>query len=62
VLLVDPSGQPVGIDYTAQSTMTDHAGNVTGVRLTIPKGTLMPAHLRAYVMADVFPLAERQLY
>jgi hypothetical protein len=62
VLLVDPSGQPLGIDYTAQTTVTNGAGNLTGVRLTIPKGTLMPAHLRAYVMTDVFPLAERKLY
>jgi hypothetical protein len=62
VLLVDPSGQPLGIDYTAQTTVSDRAGNVSGVRLTIPKGTPMPAHLHAYVMADVFPLAERKLY
>jgi hypothetical protein len=62
VLLVDPSGQPLGIDYTAQTTLTDRAGNVTGVRLTIPKGTNVPAHLNAYVMADVFPLSSRRLY
>jgi outer membrane protein assembly factor BamB len=62
VLLVNSSGQPLGVDYTAQATSTDRAGNITGVRLTIPKGTSMPKHLRAYVMADVFPLAARQLY
>ena len=32
------------------------------LRLTIPAGTVMPAHLLAYVMADVFPLAREQLY
>ncbi len=62
VLLVDPSGQPLGIDYTAQTTFTSSAGNVTGVRLTIPRGTTMPQHLSAYVMADVFPMASRRLY
>lgn len=62
VLLVDSSGQPLGIDYTAQSTFTSRAGNVTGVRLTIPKGTSMPQHLSAYVLADVFPLVARRLY
>jgi hypothetical protein len=62
VLLVDPGGQPLGIDYTAQTTSVSKAGNVTGVRLTIPKGTSMPQHLNAYVMADVFPLVSRRLY
>jgi hypothetical protein len=62
VLLVGPSGQPLGIDYTAQTTFVDRAGNITGVRLTIPKGTPMPNHLKAYVMADVYPLAQRGLY
>jgi hypothetical protein len=62
VLLVDPSGQPLGIDYTAQRTFTDRAGNIRGVRLTVPKGTSMPSHLDAYVMSDVFPLGMRRLY
>jgi hypothetical protein len=62
VLLVDQTGQPLGIDYTAQTTTTDGHGNVASVRLAIPAGTVMPSHLLAYVMADVFPLASRQLY
>lgn len=62
VLLVGPSGQPLGVDYTAQTTFKNRAGSVTGVRLTIPKGTTMPAHLTAYVMADVFALGKRKLY
>ena len=62
VLLVDGSGQPLGLDYTAQTTTTDGHGNIAKVTLTIPAGTLMPSHLSAYVMADVFPLALRQLY
>jgi outer membrane protein assembly factor BamB len=62
LLLVDQDGQPLGLDYTAQTTTTDAAGNISTVRLTIPAGTTMPAHLRAYVIADVFPLSSRQLY
>jgi outer membrane protein assembly factor BamB len=62
VLLVDGSGQPLGIDYTAQKTLTDGHGDVAKATLTIPAGTSMPTHLRAYVMADVFPLASRALY
>ena len=62
VLLVNESGQPLGVDYTAQTTFKNRAGSITGVRLTIPKGTSMPTHLTAYVMADVFALAKRRLY
>ncbi|MBV8431058.1 MAG: hypothetical protein JO244_07850, partial [Solirubrobacterales bacterium] len=62
ILLVDQSGQPLGLDYTDQTTTQDAAGNIRSARLTIPAGTLMPSHLSAYVMTDVFPLAERPLY
>jgi len=31
------------------------------VTLTIPAGTALPARVRAYVVADVFPLASRVL-
>ncbi len=62
VLLVDSAGQPLGVDYTAQTTTTDSRGDIVGVTLSIPAGTAMPEHLRAYVMSDVFPLAQRQLY
>jgi outer membrane protein assembly factor BamB len=62
LLLVTPSGQPLGIDYTATTAFKNRAGSITGMRLAIPRGTVMPAHLTAYVMADVFPLAHRSLY
>jgi hypothetical protein len=62
VLLVDQSGQPLGLDYTNQRTTTNARGDITSVTLTIPAGTTMPSHLSAYVMADVFPLSSRQLY
>jgi outer membrane protein assembly factor BamB len=62
VLLVDGNGQPLGIDYTAQTTTTDAGGNVATVTLRLPAGTPMPSHLAAYVIADVFPLSRSQLY
>jgi hypothetical protein len=62
ILLVDGRGQPLGVDYTAQRTATDAHGNVAKVTLTIPAGTPMPSHLKAYVTTDVFPLASRELY
>jgi hypothetical protein len=51
---------PLTINF-AQNTQvsTDASGNATGVTLTLPAGTTMPAHLRAYVVADVFPLMKK---
>jgi hypothetical protein len=62
VLLVDDSGTPLGIDYTQQTTTTDAHGNLVGIKLSIPAGTVMPSHLKAYVITDVFPLGVRTLY
>jgi hypothetical protein len=61
IVLADAStGAPVGINYRAQTTTTaDGHGNISQVRLTIPAGTTLPSSVRAYVVADVFPLAER---
>ena len=61
ILLVDPAtNEPLAIDHPrATKTETDAAGNVTRVRVTLPSGA--PQRLRAYVMADVFPLAARDL-
>jgi outer membrane protein assembly factor BamB len=61
IVLVDAgTGAPVGIDYRAETTdSTDAHGNITGVRLTIPSGTTLPSEVRAYVVADVFPLAQQ---
>jgi hypothetical protein len=62
LLLVDEqTGQPLGLDYTNQATSADAAGNIASVRLTIPHGTTMPARVRAYVIADAFPLLSRAL-
>jgi len=62
LLLTDPqSGQPVGLDYTAETTTTDARGNIRAVTLSIPAGTSMPAQVQTYVIADVFPLYSRLL-
>jgi outer membrane protein assembly factor BamB len=53
---------PAAIDALSQAhTARDAAGDVVGMTLTIPRATVLPARLRAYVVADVFPLAVRDL-
>ena len=61
ILLTDAdSGAPVSLDYRkALSTRADDRGNLTEVRLRLPAGAALPQHVRAYVIADVFPLLVR---
>ncbi len=61
ILLVDAgTGDPVGLDYrTLTSNEHDIHRDIRKVRLRIPAGTLLPARVRAYVIADVFPLGSR---
>ena len=63
VLLVDAAtGAPVPLDYRSLTTpSTDAAGNLTGASLRIPAGTPLPGAVRAYVVADVFPLGHTDL-
>jgi outer membrane protein assembly factor BamB len=63
ILLVDgATGTPVSLDYRSLTTQTaDERGNLGGIRLAIPAGTSLPQQVRAYVIADVFPLAVREL-
>ena len=63
ILLLDAStGQPVPLDYGHTTRVTaDGAGNAQTVTLKIPAGTTMPDHVRAYVIADVFPLQATEL-
>jgi outer membrane protein assembly factor BamB len=61
ILLVDAAtGAPVGMDYKARTSNGTAGGNINRVRLSLSRGTTLPAQLRAYVIADVFPLAERR--
>ncbi len=61
LLLVDQAGQPLGLDYTDQTTIPDRRGNVSAARLSIPAGAKIPRHVRVYVITDVFPLYTRTI-
>ncbi|MEW6439925.1 MAG: PQQ-binding-like beta-propeller repeat protein [bacterium] len=63
VILVDPlEVEAVGIDYHANlSVQSDPAGNLAGVSLTIPAGTVVPESSKAVVILDVFPFHETPL-
>ncbi|MGA2013705.1 MAG: PQQ-binding-like beta-propeller repeat protein, partial [Solirubrobacteraceae bacterium] len=61
-ILLAGGADPVALDYRRDSTeVTDRAGAITGVRLTIPRGTALPPNLRAYVIVDAFPIADERL-
>jgi hypothetical protein len=52
----------VSLDYRILTRpVTDGRGNMREIHLTIPAGTALPQRIRAYVIADVFPLAVREL-
>ena len=52
----------VSVNYqTDTSVVGDPEGRITGVRLTIPAGTQLPARIRAYVIVDGFPLSQMVL-
>jgi len=63
VLLTDAgSGTPVPLDYRTDTNLAlDAAHRITGVELTLPRGTALPKHVRAYVMVDAFPIGQRVL-
>ncbi len=62
VMLVDPaSGRPLPLDYNGLTTLRKSGGRITGIDLRLPAGTELPAKLRAYVIADVFPIGTRTL-
>jgi hypothetical protein len=58
ILLVDAeTGEPVNLDYkVSTSTEEDRRGNIARVRVEIPSETNLPSRVKAYVVADVFPL------
>ena len=61
ILLTDAvSGVPVGLDYRADTVdRVDGHGNIDQVQLRLPAGTTLPAHVRTYVISDVYPLMSR---
>jgi hypothetical protein len=62
VLLVDRStGEPLGLDYNSLTAIRRRGGKIGGIDLRLPAGSELPGRVRAYVIADVFPLGTRGL-
>ena len=64
VLLTDArTGAPVSVDYRKETHLGGRRRTATWreARVRIPAGTRVPARVRAYVIADAFPLASREL-
>ena len=63
LLLMDPTTtEAVFMDYhAALSSQADADGNLQSVTLDLPKGLVLPAHLRVYVLLDVFPAFEKDV-
>ena len=56
------TGAVVGLEYRKLTAKkANRRGDLSRVRLTIPRGTDLPARVRAFVIADVFPLRSRVL-
>ena len=63
VLLVDArSGAPISIDYRSNTSFRrDRKGRIHVIHVRIPRGTRLPSAVRAYVIVDAFPIAQRRL-
>jgi hypothetical protein len=62
ILLTDAdSGAVVSLDYRKAIALRLRRGAISEVRLNIPAGTALPARIKAFVITDVFALAEREL-
>jgi hypothetical protein len=62
ILLTDAAtGAVVSLDYRKAISLKLARGSIREVRLRIPTGTTLPARIKAFVITDVFPLAEREL-
>jgi outer membrane protein assembly factor BamB len=62
ILLTDAAtGSVVSIDYRKAISLKLARGSIREVRLTVPPGTALPARIKAFVITDVYPLAEREL-
>jgi outer membrane protein assembly factor BamB len=54
-------GDVISLDYKKATSLSTRGGAIRAVRLGLPAGTELPARVKAYVIADVFPLAAREL-
>jgi hypothetical protein len=62
LLTARDGGDVVPLDYREDtSAEADADGDLRTIRLRIPAGTRLPSVIRTYVIADVFPLATRDL-
>jgi hypothetical protein len=62
ILLTDAAtGSVVSLDYRKAISLKLARGSIREVRLRIPAGVVLPARIKAYVITDVYPLAEREL-
>jgi hypothetical protein len=62
ILLTDAqTGAVVSLDYRKRISAIVRRGAIRAVRLRIPAGTVLPARIKAFVITDVYPLAEREL-
>jgi hypothetical protein len=62
VLLTDAhTGEVVSLDYRKAISLGVARGAIREDRLALPPQTDLPARMKAYVIADVFPMAEREL-
>jgi len=62
ILLTDADdGSVVALDYRKALSLKLSRGSIREVRLHIPAGTDLPGRIKAYVITDVHPLAEREL-
>jgi outer membrane protein assembly factor BamB len=62
ILLTDAAtGDVIALDYRKRTSLKLVHGSIRVIRLRVPAGTPLPARIKAYVITDVFPLAEREL-
>ena len=62
ILLTDAAGgDVVSLDYRKALSHRVEGGAIRAVRLALPAETELPRRVRGYVIADVSPLAVREL-
>jgi outer membrane protein assembly factor BamB len=53
---------PVQVDYRPETSESTNAGGaIDGVHLTLPAGTRLPNHVRAYVIVDAFAISRTKV-
>ena len=55
------TGAVVSLDYRKAISLGLSRGSIREIRLRVPAETDLPPRIKAYVITNVFPLAEREL-